>query len=198
MRVRRKVEVRGSETKGATGMVVDPDESGAPKEISSPVDERHAVRIGLAFGLMALAAVVVIAGSLVSQWRAANEEERQRAQILVAGRESAVMLTTVSHSDAEAKVEQILDSATGAFLEDFRSRSQSFVDTVQRAQSDTAGTVVEAGLESARGGQGHVLVVLSVKTSLAGTAAPPRLWRMRIGVEQVGSSTKVSDVEFLP
>ncbi|XTP35590.1 mammalian cell entry protein [Mycobacterium sp. TJFP1] len=171
----------------AVGTVIDPAR-----------DESRAVRIGVVFGLMALAAIVVIAGWLKFQVHAADEELQQRAQLLAAGRDGAVLLTTINHSDAEAKVEQILESATGVFLEDFRSRSQSFLATVRRAQSDTAGTVVEAGLESSHGDQANVLVVMSVKTSLAGTAAPPRLWRMRIGVQQVGQSTKVSDVEFLP
>lgn len=158
----------------------------------------HAVRIGVLFGLLALAAMVVIAGWLQSQVHAVAEEQQQRAQLLSAARDGAILLTTVNQSDAETKVDQILESATGVFLEDFRSRSQAFIDTVQRAQSDTAGTVVAAGLESSHRGHADVLVVMSVKTSLAGTAAPPRQWRMRIGVQQVGQSIKVSDVEFLP
>lgn len=198
MRARHEPDTNGGESPAATGTEGGPDGPGAPDLACMPVAVGQALRIGLVFGVMALAAVVVIAGWLTSQLQTAADVERQRAQLLTAGREGAVLLTTIRHTNAEAEAEQILDSATGVFLEDFRTRSQSFLDTVERAQSDTAGTVVAAGLESVRGGHANVLVVISVETSLAGTAAPTRLWRMRIGVQQVGEDTKVSDVEFLP
>ena len=164
----------------------------------SPSADRDSIRLGLVVILMALSAVVVIAGWQAAQLHAAAELQQQRAQLLAAGRDRAVLLTTISYTDAEAKGAEILASASGLFLEDFQNRSQSFLDTVQRARSDTAGTVVEAGLESVHGDQADVLVVMSVATSLAGKKAPPRLWRMRIGLEQLGAETKVSDVEFLP
>ncbi len=198
MRTLHKADTCAGGTTATVGVGDGQDNSELPKPPDPDRAERHPVRAGLAFGLISLAAMVVIAGWLLSQMHAATAQERQREDLLEAGRSSAVLLTTVDHSEAEAKVDEILASATGAFLEDFRSRSQSFLDTVQRAQSDTTGTVVQAGLESSQGGQADVLVVISVETTLAGTVAPPRLWRMRIGVQQVDSTTKVSDVEFLP
>jgi Mce-associated membrane protein len=59
--------------------------------------------------------------------------------------------------------------------------------------------VTAAALESGTGDQATTLVAVSVKTST--TAAPqqePRAWRMRITVQKVGDTAKVSDVQFVP
>lgn len=149
------------------------------------------------FGLAAVALVSALTACLGIRAHAAGSLQDARAHFLEAGRQSAIMLTTVKHHDVEADVKRLIDSSTGAFLADFRNRSQSFVDTVERAQSDTEGTIAEAGLESVHGDQADVLVAVSVKTSLAGVDSPARLWRMRIAVQKIGNDIKLSNVEFI-
>ena len=107
------------------------------------------------------------------------------------------MLTTVNHEDVEAAAERIIDSSAGAFLADFRNRSQGFVDTVRRTQSNTEGTIAEVGLKSVQGDHADVLVAVWVKTSLAGVDSPARLWRMLIAVQKVSNDIKLTNVEFI-
>jgi Mce-associated membrane protein len=118
---------------------------------------------------------------------------------LQAGRQAAIDLTTISYSQADADVARILDSATGTFHDEFQKRSQPFIDVVKKAQSDSQGSVTSAGVESVEGDKASVIVAVSVKTSNAGVPdQQPRGWRMRLNVQKVGDTAKVSDVAFVP
>jgi Mce-associated membrane protein len=99
----------------------------------------------------------------------------------------------------DADVQRILDSSTGPFHDDFQNRSQSFIDVVKQAQSTTEGSITEAGVESMQYDTAQVLVAVSVKTSNAVAAQQePRAWRMRLAVQKVGDSAKVSNAQFVP
>ena len=114
-------------------------------------------------------------------------------------RQAAVNLTTVNYTEVDADIQRILNSATGAFHDDFQKRSQPFVDVVKQVQSKSEGTVAEAGLVSETGDEAQVLVAVAVKTSIS--AAPeqePRRWRLRITVQKTADGAKVSNVEFVP
>lgn len=155
-------------------------------------------RFTLVFGVLLIVALMGLGGWFGYRTYQAVQVEHQRSQFLEAGRRGAVELTTINYNQIDADVARILNSATDPFYQDFQQRSQPFVDMVRKTQSKTEGTVAEAGLESVQGNQADVLVVVSVKTSLAGTETQPRLWRMRITVQKVGDETKVSNVAFVP
>ena len=56
-----------------------------------------------------------------------------------------------------------------------------------------------AGLESIAGDQAQVIVAISVKTSSASVPEQgPRGWRMRLNVQKVGDTAKVSNVQLVP
>ncbi|CAA0105500.1 putative protein [Mycolicibacterium vanbaalenii] len=178
-----------------TEIVTEAHESASIPSAGSP---RDTARVAVTFGLAALLALSVLVGWLGVQNHDAVRDQNQRAQFLAAGRDGAVNLTTINPDNADAEVTKILESSIGPFHEDFEQRSAGFVETVKRAQSRTEGTVIEAGLESVDGDHADVLVAISVKTWLAGTEAPARLWRMRISVQRVGSREKVSNVQYVP
>lgn len=148
--------------------------------------------------------VVVALGGLVGWlgWRAneSRQAEQQRQLFLQVGRQAAINLTTIDYNDADAAVERILESATDTFYDDFSQRSQPFAEVVRQAKSTSSGEVTSAGLESIEGDHAQVLVAVTVKTSNVGAQEqPPRSWRMRITVKQVGpNEAKVSNVGFVP
>lgn len=161
--------------------------------------ERIGLRFPIALGLVVVAALAALTGWLGHRDDRSHAAQEQRTLFVQAARQAAVNLTSIDHSEADADVQRILDSATGTFHDDFEKRSAPFVEVVKRTQSTSRGTVAEAGLESESDGEARVLVAVSVKTS--NSAAPeqePRRWRMRISVEQVGEDVKVSNVEFVP
>jgi Mce-associated membrane protein len=153
----------------------------------------------IALGLVVAATLAGAGGWLgyrVHQDRAAQAQRYLYVQV---ARQVAVNLTTINYSEVDSDINRILQSATGAFYDDFEKRSQPFVDVVKKVQSKSEGAVAEAALLSEAKDQAQVLVAVSVKTTIA--AAPeqePRRWRMTISVQKTGDGAKVSNVEFVP
>jgi len=73
-------------------------------------------------------------------------------------RQTAINLTTIDYSEVDADIKRVLDSATGAFHDEFQNRSQPFVEVVKKVQSKSEGTISEAGLLSYTKDQAQVLV----------------------------------------
>lgn len=113
-------------------------------------------------------------------------------------RQAALNLTTINYTEVEANVQRIVDSATGEFREDFKKRSQPFIDVIKQSQSKSQGSVTETALESEQTDSARILVAVTVDTTVAGVAEEqPRAWRMRITVQKVGDDAKVANVEFV-
>jgi Mce-associated membrane protein len=177
---------------------VDSDVDDDPKDVASKKKPMSPVRLATLFGVVVVVASTALAGWLGFRDYQAHQVQQQRALLIQVGRQGALNLTTIDWQHADADIQRILDSATGTFYDDFSKRSKPFVAVVKKAQSKSAGTVVEAGLESQSGDAAQVLVAVSVKTSNAGAAEEePRHWRMRISVKKVGDEAKVSNVEFV-
>lgn len=156
-------------------------------------------RTAIAAGVVIVAAIGGVVGWLGHRDHQAHEIQARHSALVQVARQAAINFTTISYTQAEADVQRILDSATGSFRDDFQQRSQPFIDVVEQAQSSSAGTVTEAGLLSDAGDRAQVLVTVSMKTSTADAPQqPPRGWRLRISLQDVDHTTKVSNVEFVP
>jgi Mce-associated membrane protein len=156
------------------------------------------VRTALAVGLALALALGGLCGWLGHRVYQARQSDQLRELFIETGKKGAVNLTTIDHTRAEADVNRILDSATGAFRDDFASRSGPFIDVVQKARSTSSGTVTEAGLESVDGDEGQVLVAVTVATtSLDVSDQPLRYWRMRLTVRKVDDGAKIAKVDFV-
>jgi Mce-associated membrane protein len=157
------------------------------------------VWLSLVAGLLIVAPLAAVGGWLGLQVRQSQQRTEQREEFLQAARQGALNLTTISYSEVDADIKRILDSATGAFFDDFQKRSGPFVQVVKQAQSKSQGTITAAGLESVQGDSAQALVAVAVTTSNSGAAEQqPRAWRMRISVQKVDGTAKVSNVEFVP
>jgi Mce-associated membrane protein len=168
------------------------DDAPARRVGASPV--RTAAAVGLCLALV----LGGLCGWLGYRDHQARQSDQLRELFIETGKRAAVNLTTVDHTRVEADVQRILDSATGAFREDFASRSGPFIDVVQQARSTSSGTVTEAGLESVDGDEGRVLVAVTVTTSSLDVADQPlRYWRMALTVRKVDGGAKVAKVDFV-
>jgi Mce-associated membrane protein len=184
----------------------EPGEGDTPADDDSAADVAPAkppmshVRLALIAGLVAVLALSGLVGWLGYRAQHAHALEAQRAVFLKVGREGALNLTTIDFEHVDEDVKRILDKATGPFYDQFQQRSQPFAEVVKQVKSKSVGNVTEAGLESATGTEGKVLVAVTVNTAIAGQPdQAPRAWRMRISVQKVGGGTdaKVSNVEFV-
>jgi Mce-associated membrane protein len=154
----------------------------------------------IAVGLAIIVALSGLGGWLGFRIHQDNQVQAQRNLYVQVARQTAINLTTINYTEVDADIKRVLDSATGAFHDEFQNRSQPFVEVVKKVQSKTEGTISEAGLLSYTKDQAQVLVAVAVKTSMAAAPADqePRRWRMRLTVDKTGDSAKVSNVEFVP
>jgi len=154
----------------------------------------------IAVSLAIIVALVGLGGWLGFRVHQDHQEQAQRNLYVQVARQTAVNLTTINYTEVDADIKRVLDSATGAFHDEFQNRSQPFVEVVKKVQSKSEGTISEAGLLSYTKDQAQVLVAVAVKTSMAAAPADqePRRWRMRLTVDKTGDGAKVSNVEFVP
>jgi Mce-associated membrane protein len=154
----------------------------------------------IAVAVAVIVALLGVGGWLGFRVHQDDQVQAQRNLYVQVARQTAINLTTIDYTEVDADIKRVLDSATGAFHDEFQNRSQPFVEVVKKVQSKSEGTISEAGLLSYTKDQAQVLVAVAVKTSMA--AAPPdqepRRWRMRLTVDKTGDSAKVSNVEFVP
>jgi Mce-associated membrane protein len=153
----------------------------------------------IAVGVAIIVALAGLAGWLGYRVHQDHQLQAQRNLYVQVARQTAINLTTIDYAEVDADIKRVLDSATGAFHDEFQNRSKPFVEVVKKVQSKSEGTIAEAGLLSFTKDQAQVLVAVAVKTSMA--AAPPdqepRRWRMRLTVDKTGDGAKVSNVEFV-
>ena len=154
----------------------------------------------IAVGVAIIVALLGLGGWLGFRVHQDDQVQAQRNLYVPVARQTAINLTTIDYSEVDADIKRVLDSATGAFHDEFQNRSQPFVEVVKKVQSKSEGTISEAGVLSYTKDQARVLVAVAVKTSMAGAPPDqePRRWRMRLTVDKTGDSAKVSNVEFVP
>jgi Mce-associated membrane protein len=173
--------------------------SGQVASDSIKVGTRRAAGRRLVVSATIVAVLAGLTAWLGYQTYQSSKSQQRHNLFLTVARQGALNLTTISYADAGADVARILDSATGGFRDEFQQRSQSFIALVNKAQSKSVGTIIEAGVESEQDNEARVLVAVNVDTSLAGTPEPkPRAWRMRLIVQRIGDGAKISNVEFVP
>lgn len=150
-------------------------------------------------GLVVVLGLGALCGWLGYRIHSQGRAEQDRALFLEVGKQAAVNLTTIDYQTAEADVERILDSATGAFRDEFSGRADPLVEVVKKAQSVSSGVVTEAGVESMTADDGQVLVAVTVQTTnrVVTEQQPPSYWRMKLTVSKVGDGAKVSKVDFV-
>lgn len=159
---------------------------------------RHRARLVVVLGVVLVMTIGGLAGWLGYRALQAQREAALRAMFVQMARQGALDLTTIDYTHADSDVHRILDGATGKFRDDFQSRSQPLVDVVKQAQSKSQGTITEAGLESFHQDSAQVLLAVGVTTTYAGNQSDSKAWRMRIDMQKVGNTAKMSNVEFVP
>jgi Mce-associated membrane protein len=195
------------ETAGETADATDSVEADEAPE-STDATEVEPARRRLALPNVAtaltIAVVVAICGLLgVSGWMAWHHhnvlQERQRAAAYVAAaRQGIVNLTSLDFNKAKEDVQRVLDTATGAFRDDFQKRAEDFESVVKDSKAVTEGSVAAAAVESMNNDSAVVLVLANERvTNIAGAKDQPRTFRFRVSVVHDGDQLKLSKVEFV-
>jgi Mce-associated membrane protein len=179
-------------------------EASAPTGTAEPEPVRRRLRIPNWAEGLTIATVVAICALLgVSGWLAWHHhnivQERQRAAAYIAAaRQGVVNLTSLDFNKAKEDVQRVLDSATGAFKDDFQKRAEDFESVVKDSKAVTEGSVAAAAVESMNNDSAVVLVLANERvTNIAGAKDQPRTFRFRVSVVHDGDQLKLSKVEFV-
>jgi Mce-associated membrane protein len=153
-------------------------------------------------------AVIVLAGLLVAlsvaalvlwlQLRAAAQEQDAREEALRYATQTAKNLTSISYEALDADIDQVLDSATGQFREDFAERSDNLREVLTTNKVVSEGEVLEAALVNADEDSATALVV--VDATVQNTQNPEggaTTYRMKLELERQGDQWLASMLEFV-
>ena len=152
-----------------------------------------------------VAAIVLIcvfagaSGYMVWQDRDTTERAQRAANFVAGARQGVVNMTSLDFNRAKEDVQRLLDSSTGEFRDDFQQRAKDFASVVEQSKVVTQGTVNAAAIQSMDEHSASVLVSATSRiTNSAGAKDEPRVWRLRVTVNQDGGQYKMSKVEFVP
>lgn len=175
-------------------IAVDNDESNdAPRR---PRRLRHSLIGVAAIGVVALGASSALLLHQHQKLAAAQDLQQRYLQV---ARQSVLDLTTISASTVDDDVARVLERSTGTFRDQFGERADDFVSVVEQADVQATGSITEAGIENADDRTASVLVAAtSSVTNSSGAQEEPRVWRLRVTLDNAGESILVSDVEFVP
>ena len=156
--------------------------------------------------LAKLAAIAIIVGFvwlsvyMVLEHRQASERQQREAAFVAAAKLGVVYMTSLDFNRARADVQRLIDTTTGEFRDDFQQRADDFASVVAQSKSITEGTVNGAAIESVEGNSAAVLVLATSRTtnSPPGKDEPPKTWRLKVTVTEVGGRYKMSKVEYVP
>ncbi|MCV7102059.1 hypothetical protein, partial [Mycobacterium palustre] len=130
-----------------------------------------------------------------------NTQHRQREAAFVAGaKQDVTYMISLDFNKANQDVQRVIDNSTGQFKDDFQRQAKDLISVVTQSKAVTEGRVNAAALESVHGNSAVVLVSATsqITNSPPGKDEPPRMWRLRVTIDDVGSKYKMSKVEYVP
>jgi Mce-associated membrane protein len=153
-----------------------------------------------------LAAIALILGFawlsayMTLEHRDATQRRQREDAFVAAAKQGTIDMTSLDFNTARADVQRLIDTTTGEFRDDFQQRADDFAGVVAQSKAITEGTVDEAAIDSVDGNSAAVLILATsrITNSPPGKDEPPRTWRLRVTVTEVGGRYKMSKVEYVP
>ena len=160
-------------------------------------------RMPMLAAIAAVIGIIAFAGSsayMVVQHRDTTRQQQREAAFVAGAKQGVLNMISLDFNKAKADVQRVIDGSTGEFQADFQQRANDFISVVIASKAVTEGTVHAAALESLNGNSAVVLVSATsqVTNSPPGKDEPPRMWRLRVTVADVGGKYKMSKVEYVP
>lgn len=148
----------------------------------------------------AVATVVLLVAAVAAAtvWGFSRADEAETRAAVSAAREAATALTTIKFDSAPANVQNVVDRSTGEFAAMFSQNSDSYVKLVQESKIDTAGQVLEAGVESQE--SNIVRTLVAMRSTVRNQSVPDgeqREYRMKLEMTKEDGQWLVSRVDFL-
>lgn len=153
---------------------------------------RTALLVGLAFVVLALGALVVVAG-LILRGHTSHQDARQQA--LQAGQQDALNLLSLNSSDVQGSITRIQQSVTGALLDDYKKNEATLRKTLQTSKVASSYKIIDAAVVHADDSSAQVMVVADGSVSnTSSPAAQARKYRLVLTLTRVDGRWLTSDV----
>lgn len=155
----------------------------------------------LAAGLAALLAVgtmLAASGYMIRQHRTEVADQSRAAEYTAAARQGVVNLMAINYETADADVQRVLDSSTGAFRTQFEASTKDLVAALKESKIVTEVTVNDTAVESMTPDGAVVLVAATSQRGKTDAAnRDPRTWRAVVTIARENGQLKVSQLEFV-
>jgi Mce-associated membrane protein len=172
--------------------------------VTEPVTEQAGWRrrIPMIAAVAGVILIVCFTGAsvyMVLQHRDATKHQQREAAFVAGAKQGVLNMISLDFNKAKADVQRVIDSSTGQFKDDFQQRANDLIAVVTQSKAITEGTVNAAAIESMDQDSAVVLISATsqVTNSPPGKDEPPRIWRLRVTVAQVGGQYKMSKVEYV-
>jgi Mce-associated membrane protein len=172
--------------------------------VAEPVTEQAGWRrrIPMIAAVAGVILIVCFTGAsvyMVLQHRDATKHQQREAAFVAGAKQGVLNMISLDFNKAKADVQRVIDSSTGQFKDDFQQRANDLIAVVTQSKAITEGTVNAAAIESMDQDSAVVLISATsqVTNSPPGKDEPPRIWRLRVTVAQVGGQYKMSKVEYV-
>jgi Mce-associated membrane protein len=166
---------------------------------AEPSSGRSPSTVALAIAALLIGVAITATALMLWQHRGVAAHRTADNQFVDAARSGVLALLSIDHRKAKEDVQRILDLSTGSFRADFARRADDFIQTAEKSQAVTKGSVSVAALESSAVDSAVVLIAASSQvTNANGAKEDPRPWRMSVTVTRDGDKMKMSGVEFVP
>jgi Mce-associated membrane protein len=178
----------------AEGSAPEPETEPAPRRWLPSMSAASKIAAVILIGCFAAASAL-----MVLHHRDATQHQQRQAAFAAGAKQCVMNMISLDFSNARADVQRVIDSATGQFKDDFQQRADDLVSVVEQSKAVTEGTVNAAAVESMKQNAAVVLVSATsrVTNSPAGKDEPPKIWRLRVTIDDVGGQYKMSKVEYV-
>jgi Mce-associated membrane protein len=172
----------------------------AAEPVTEPAGWRR--RIPLIAAVTGVILIICFTGAsvyMVLQHRDTTRQQQREAAFVAGAKQGVLNMISLDFNKAKADVQRVIDSSTGQFKDDFQQRANDFIAVVTQSKAITEGTVNAAAIESMDRDSAVVLISATsqVTNSPPGKDEPPRIWRLRVTVSEVGGQYKMSKVEYV-
>jgi Mce-associated membrane protein len=172
----------------------------AAEPVTEPAGWRR--RIPLIAAVTGVILIICFTGAsvyMVLQHRDTTRHQQREAAFVAGAKQGVLNMISLDFNKAKADVQRVIDSSTGQFKDDFQQRANDVIAVVMQSKAITEGTVNAAAIESMDRDSAVVLIsaVSQVTNSPPGKDEPPRIWRLRVTVSEVGGQYKMSKVEYV-
>jgi len=150
--------------------------------------------------ILIIGAFAGVSAYMLIQHRDATQRQQRETAFAAGAKQGVINMTTLDFNKAKEDVQRVIDSSTGEFRDEFQHRANDFISVVAQSKAISEGTVNAAAVESINGNSALVLVSATsrITNSPPGKNEPPRIWRLRVSVTEVGGQYKMSKVEYVP